>query len=776
MGERDQENKAAVNEQVPPTRQGLTVEITDRGYIRLGPELRELFPQDRCALLRTGPARLVVMPMSHLTPGAAVLKTVDPDGSRSVLAVEALGHGHPVGRMSAHLHAKRLLIDLPTPASDNSLLTRPQPVGVFPLPAGLLLIDTSHGPAAEHVREELILGQRPHKWPDALAAVQYAYNGDLDTARDLLRTAITETPNDLVSRYNLFVLAPEDASTPQREALRADLNRVGLAPLFDAAEIALGLTISFPEDPSHTCEGELAALVRMARAALNDEDAHAVPTAALGELTLAATDARSVSPVLAALILADVASRTGDAEAATSAIDVLATTDLNSAHAEALLIRGEILHRQGADHENGAGIQRAVADYQAALSLLASSPAPNPQEGEAGTGRMDQAGNSFLRARAHLDLGTAYLAGPRLEASDDLRYAVAVQSLREAARLYADAPDATNRPEWSAATLNLANALVHAPSTHARDNLMEAVDLYTRVLATRDADKDPGGYARVLANQGTALGHLGLLGDARMRLQDAKRLFQRAGDCDAVALVEDALAMVPALCDQLRLENNLREGGIPDSGDGLRSKQPRSKQPQPEQNPSGQPTGAAPTDVETLARALDDADAALNDLDEEVRRTVENWRGAESRLVFAGLAQIVRTLRSQSPQALDALVDDPLVRMLFVSHGIMRLPRPDPGVAGSGGRRGQTGSLPFVPVTALGPRAGIPSVQPVTASGSAPASDGLFPSDQDGCGPAERTTPRGDAMTATPGGHSPYGGCCAAPPETPPSNPGASPS
>ncbi len=60
---------------------------------------------------------------------------------------------------------------------------------------------------------------------------------------------------------------------------------------------------------------------------------------------------------------------------------------------------------------------------------------------------------------------------------------------------------------------------------HQADNLDEAVQLYEELLAYRDPPVDPLGRARLLANQGNALGHLGVFADARERLDRAAALF-----------------------------------------------------------------------------------------------------------------------------------------------------------------------------------------------------------------------------------------------------------
>lgn len=69
---------------------------------------------------------------------------------------------------------------------------------------------------------------------------------------------------------------------------------------------------------------------------------------------------------------------------------------------------------------------------------------------------------------------------PMTEASDQLRLGVAVQSLRNALKVFTR----EDHPErWASTQLNLANSLIYTPSTHQADNLVEAVELYEGVIA-----------------------------------------------------------------------------------------------------------------------------------------------------------------------------------------------------------------------------------------------------------------------------------------------------
>lgn len=87
-------------------------------------------------------------------------------------------------------------------------------------------------------------------------------------------------------------------------------------------------------------------------------------------------------------------------------------------------------------------------------------------------------------------------------------------------------------------------------------------------------------------------------------------------------------------------------------------------------------TTTEPT-FEELATRVDDAVAALDDLDPAARAKAEELQAAVEAVHRAGLVRIVRAMRADEAAraVLFDLVDDPLVHMLLCLHGILR---PDP--------------------------------------------------------------------------------------------------
>jgi len=388
-------------------------------------------------------------------------------------------------------------------------LPRPQPVGVFPLPAGYLLIGEGDGHA--EVRASLTAGLLPATFPPSLAYYERALADDLPGALDAL------TGDDPITLANRLVLAPDRELLAQlRSVARGDL----LAHV-EMVAFVVGLVLDAP-DPAAT-DGELAAMAHATHATLalerHDRDT------ALGELETAAQLARPVSAALAGQLLGQLANAQlddGGTKRATvtfqAAIDHLTGTDLRLALAE-LHVAAGAMHQEMSEAAPRL-LKTATDHYLAALQLITKDTAPE------------------CFAIASANLGLAYMSMPMTEASDLLRVGIAVQSMREALTVFT----ATSHPDrWSSTQLNLANALVYMPSTHQAENIAEAVDLYEDVLQVRDRHRDPQGRARVLANQGNAYAHLGMFDLAKLRLHEARAIFEEFEEDDAVRTVRSVL-------------------------------------------------------------------------------------------------------------------------------------------------------------------------------------------------------------------------------------------
>ena len=380
------------------------------------------------------------------------------------------------------------------------LAVRPQPLGAFPLPLGYMLIPASAD--TEDARSALTAGRLP-EWPDALRAHELALSGDRNAALAEL------TGGDPITRYNRFVMYP-DSEDPDE-----------LRSAVDVVLFALGRSDTPPELGETT--GELAAVVLSTHAskALDEGDT----AGAVEMLDRAAEHAGDASQPLRGVLLGaagSIAAHAGPGEGVQRFEQALraleGADDLRVARAELHVTLAGLLHEQAADRPEL--MNRAVPHYHSALQLVLREEAP------------------LLWASAHADLATAYLTMPMTDASNQLRLGVAAQSLRSALKVYnrEDYPE-----QWASVQLNLANSLVYTPSSHQAENLVEAVELYEAVLQARDRDTDPLGRARVLANQGNVLAHIGDFEQAKAKLYEARYLFEELDDHESVRAVRGVL-------------------------------------------------------------------------------------------------------------------------------------------------------------------------------------------------------------------------------------------
>ncbi|WP_099039811.1 hypothetical protein [Mycobacterium neglectum] len=404
---------------------------------------------------------------------------------------------------------------LPTDAeitASTAAAVRPQPLGTFPLPLGYMLIPavSTTGADTEAVRLALLAGNLPQDWPDGMAAHELALAGD----RTAALAALVGT--DPVTRYNRFVLDPDSEDVDE---LRSSLGEFGT--LVDLVLFVLGRSDTPPE-PGDT-DGELAAVALSAQAsqALDDGD----PSGAVALLERAAAAAGPHSGRLQGVLVGAAASicrDLGEPDATQRLEQALRLLDgadgLRIGRAELHLNLAGLLHEQAEDRPDL--LAQAIPHYHSALQLVLRDEAP------------------LLWAATHANLATAYLTMPMVEASGQLRLGVAAQSLRSALKVYTRE---TYPEQWASVQLNLANSLVYTPSKHQADNLVEAVELYEGVLEARDRDTDPLGRARVLANQGNALAHLGMFDQAKAKLYESRFLFEDLGDVDSVRAVRGVL-------------------------------------------------------------------------------------------------------------------------------------------------------------------------------------------------------------------------------------------
>ena len=396
------------------------------------------------------------------------------------------------------------------------MIDRPQPLGVLPWPAGLLVV-----PEDERIRRQLVRGVVPTEWPADWEVVRLALADSPTEAADAI------AGNHDIARYNRNVLVGGDGAWESFTTEDPDLQALAAV-----AAYSVGVR-DLPPDVGSTT-GEIAAVVRSARASAAFEAGN--PKAAVEELRAGAAAAEEAqSFILAASLLANAAEtlreQLGDPEGAVATVDAALRLiprhlDDNVRYFPPPELWGELhvtraLARQELAVRNPGLLLATTQDLNEALKVFLEDTHPE----------------QFAACNSHLAL--AYLVIPMSSEGDRLRVGVAVTSLRAALRVYQ--PD-THPALWASTQMNLANALQYLPSVHQEDNLDEAVNLYEELLQYRSEESDPLGTARILANQGNALGHLGVFSDARERLERSRRIFQAHGDADGVATVDEILA------------------------------------------------------------------------------------------------------------------------------------------------------------------------------------------------------------------------------------------
>jgi len=136
------------------------------------------------------------------------------------------------------------------------------------------------------------------------------------------------------------------------------------------------------------------------------------------------------------------------------------------------------------------------------------------------------------------NIALAYLVMPVEVPEDQLKLSYAVQCLKEVRSIYSKEE---NYNEWMAATINMANALQHLPSSNPAKNLVKAIELYDEILTDGRIKNDPIKLAKVLANYGSALSHLGLLAKGKTYLEKSRDIFQQFGLSEEVSIINEVL-------------------------------------------------------------------------------------------------------------------------------------------------------------------------------------------------------------------------------------------
>lgn len=390
-------------------------------------------------------------------------------------------------------------------------MLRPQPIGIFSLPANFLLLPEVA--KSTNFLDDLMVGISTGECPVNLSFYKFAIDGEIEKA-------LANLPKDESHemRFNDFIL---DSSIEKYQKLKQELTGI-YEKLLDVAAYSLNY-ISEPPN-FENLDGEIRAIVLLTNASYNIEQGK-VETAV--ELLKEAVEvAKTVSPMFYGQLLISLVETQhqffgADAnviQTYTSALNTLKDSELESVKASINMNLGTC-YQEISSGRRGALLE-AVRCYQEALKFYTKEEFPE----------------EFAFAQNNLAL--AYLSMPLVEAGDQLRVAIAIQALRESLKIY---QKETHGELWASTQLNLANALQYAPSSHVEENLQEAVNLYEEILSVRQPTQNPVGYARLLANQGNALAHLGIFEHAVPKLTEAKNIFTQIEDTESANSINEIL-------------------------------------------------------------------------------------------------------------------------------------------------------------------------------------------------------------------------------------------
>ena len=396
--------------------------------------------------------------------------------------------------------------------SARVLMVRPQPLGIYSGLASSLLLPATDDPQQACILAAVLAGDCEGDLPESWRFFQEAVRGNIESASKLLQEAGSR-PEDDLRAYNLFVLSTftEAPSSEQLHRLRARIPGK-LRMLLELAAFNVGLAPQLPDDFEFSLlDGELLAWALACRAASELESENFV--AAREKLSEAIAAAHGCSPLLEAILIAQsaqVAQRSLSEPVALvqkeyeTAIAIAKQQRLPGLLAELWTQLGMVL-QQAAGTNRECGLS-AIRAYQAALQTgIQADTQP------------------VLYADLHNNLGLAYLALPSSETSNQLRTGIAIQSFRAAL----EGLEVEKHGEmWARISMNLANALQYAPSSHPESNLIQAVEIYDQVLTIRTRAREPIAYATVVLNQANALAHLGIFKPALEKAAEAYKLFQ----------------------------------------------------------------------------------------------------------------------------------------------------------------------------------------------------------------------------------------------------------
>ncbi len=377
----------------------------------------------------------------------------------------------------------------------------PQSVGILPFPFAILLL-----PSVKEEELEKILKLDFSKVPSELKFFKEIYEGNLDRAKELIQCI---SDKELSNYLNTFIEFMEKRDKKVLHNFSGSSVLKKLLLLLDMEEV-LNVQLNERED--------FYTLSHYAKAKFLEKR---IPKEALRHIDEALRHFSFNSPVFKANILLTKANIIYKEKGSSYHLIQLYKEILELIKdTEAKEIRGEVHFQLGNLFSQFGNIKEAVSHYREALDVFTKDK------------------NPYMYALVNNNLGLTYLSVQSYDIDSQVRLALGVQHLKKALEVFTkeDFPE-----EWASATLNYANALIYLPTANPLKNLTKALELYREVLAYRKGTGNTEGYARVLANMGNLLAHLGRFDEAREKLKDAKKLFISLNLLEEAQAVEEIL-------------------------------------------------------------------------------------------------------------------------------------------------------------------------------------------------------------------------------------------
>ncbi len=236
-------------------------------------------------------------------------------------------------------------------------------------------------------------------------------------------------------------------------------------------------------------------------------------------------------------------------------------------HANLLLLKAKIIQERGINYpllqlyleiekivkDTYADFIKAEVNYQVGNILLAFG---NTEEAikhlhkalEFYTKERD----SYTYALINNSLGLAYVSQPPVSQEDQIRLALGVQHFKKALEVFTKE---SYPEEWASTSLNYANALIYLPTYNPAKNINKAIEIYKEVLEYRRKKGPKESLARVLANLGNALAHIGKFEEAQKYLKEAKSIFLSCKMEEEVRAIEEILSEIEAVKGGVYNEN-----------------------------------------------------------------------------------------------------------------------------------------------------------------------------------------------------------------------------